>query len=160
MIVAILSFLMAGLLAIIVGLLLTEEEPPDGKVPHVTEKLHVNSTGRSISVFALPEEGAIVREPWPRALAAADLVGDYWWVSRVIVRLPGNRGRGLGSLVLTRLLQEIQGQPCKRVHVSPGGYHDDTEKQRAFYLKNGFKPTDAPDLLVWEPPEQQPEQQP
>lgn len=111
--------------------------------------IHVNNSGHSISVFALPEEGPREPEPWPRALASADFVGDHWWVSRVLVRLPGNRGKGLGSQVLGRLLQEIAKHPCTRVCVSPGGYDEDP-RQRAFYLKHGFVPADEPDLLVWE----------
>ena len=69
-------------------------------------KIAVNNNGYSISVFALPDEGPRdPGEPWPMALASADLVGDHWWVSRVIVRKVENRGQGLGSQVLGRLLQ-------------------------------------------------------
>ena len=113
--------------------------------------LWVNNVGQSISVFALPEEPRDSSEPWPRALAAADFLGDRWWISRVIVRARDNRGKGLGSEVLRRLLDEIAKQPCTTVCVSPGGYDGDTERQWAFYVKNGFKPGDEPDLLVWEP---------
>jgi len=115
-------------------------------------KIMVNNNGYSISVFALADDGepSDAAEPWPRALASADLVGDRWWVSRVIVRKVENRGQGIGSAVLSRLLLEVSGHPCTRVCVSPSGY-DQHPKQRAFYLKHGFKPTDEPDLLEWNP---------
>jgi L-amino acid N-acyltransferase YncA len=99
----------------------------------------------SISVTAALETGLV-------ATASADYIPAmrHWWVSRVLVRAPADRGKGHGSAVLAKLLEEIAKAPVKVVHVIPGGYSDDTERQRAFYERAGFKAWDEEEtIMVW-----------
>lgn len=89
--------------------------------------------------------------------ASADLMPDgveepntvaSWWVSRVIVRLDAMRGKGIGSVVLQRMLREIaENSAIKRVVVAPGGYGASPKKQARFYRKNGFEPVVGADGL-------------
>lgn len=72
-----------------------------------------------------------------RGTASADLIGDIWWINRVLVQPPEARRKGIGSLMLTELIQAVsrQGGALK---VCPGGYYQDKEDQFKFYEKNGF----------------------
>lgn len=92
------------------------------------------------------------------AVAQADgvfmgVVGD-WWISRVMVP-SAFRGEGLGSRMLGLLLGGIQevhreDKLFRGVVVTPGGYGVDPRRQRAFYLKIGFKPVIGDEgLLEW-----------
>lgn len=94
--------------------------------------------------------------PWPSAVASCERISEsIWWVSRVLVQPAEARGGGLGSEVLGLLLAAFrhQGEPGAKLLVCPGGYENDQERQRRFYLKNGFVP--APEFdstaLVWAP---------
>lgn len=103
----------------------------------------------SITLVALNQASASM---YPAAIAAADLVGDFWWVSRVLVGLPEFRGQGLGSLAVQRMLEKIASQSQLPIRVAPGGYTNETEKQFRFYEKNGFKRVEGePGLLEWRP---------
>lgn len=71
--------------------------------------------------------------------AEADLVGDKWNISRVLVKKEQDRGKGLGSNFLQKLLKEIYLRNSNAVViVAPGGYGVDIQKQISFYKKNGF----------------------
>jgi predicted GNAT family N-acyltransferase len=71
--------------------------------------------------------------------AEADLVDGKWWISRVLVKKEQDRGNGLGSKFLQKLLYEIYlRDPDATVIVCPGGYVSDMERQISFYKKNDF----------------------
>jgi GNAT superfamily N-acetyltransferase len=74
-----------------------------------------------------------------------------WYLNRAIIRDPKARGRGVGTTLLTRLLQEVAAQGCTRLIVEPGGYGADPQKQRRFYEKSGFRAFNTNGALVWEP---------
>lgn len=64
-------------------------------------------------------------------------VDGVWWISRVIVEPSEARGRGVGSALLQRLIEEVKKYGgCLRV--TPGGYAQDSGRQFRFYEKNGF----------------------
>lgn len=74
---------------------------------------------------------------------------DVWWVSRVLV-YHKTRGKGLGSRLLQRLVEEVRGYGAKAVVVAPGGYGANHNKQIRFYEKNGFKEMDKDGLYRME----------
>lgn len=85
------------------------------------------------------------------SIASADEVTPgVWWVSRVLVH-EKFRGQGLGKELLTRLLALCALQGAELVRVSPGGYDNNTERQRGFYAACGFVPADDDGLMVWAP---------
>jgi GNAT superfamily N-acetyltransferase len=73
-----------------------------------------------------------------------------WWVARVLVSKPGNRGKGYGSQVLQAALKAVMARTDGRgrVIVAPGGYDNDNRKF-LFYLKNGFRCIDEEGLFEW-----------
>ena len=84
------------------------------------------------------------------AVAQANILGDRWWVSRVIVRNAEARGKGLGSIALQRMLAVIGRISALPVYVCPGGYENNLEQQFAFYLSHGFvSVADEPTMLIW-----------
>lgn len=72
-----------------------------------------------------------------------------WWVSRVLVNPPEKRGKGIGSMLLKRLVKEARKYGGKIV-VAPGGYDMNPEQQFNFYEKNGFKKVTYNDVTVLE----------
>lgn len=94
-----------------------------------------------------------------RAVASADYMAheEWWWIGRVLVQRDKERGKGIGSLILQRLLKTATTaltsdslNPVPHVVVAPGGYSDDLEGQMRFYRRNGFEPDPRePDLLHW-----------
>lgn len=93
---------------------------------------------------------ASVVHGYKRSTAEADEIGPgRWYLPRVFVQ-EEHRGQGLGSKLLQALLHACAEQGAKIVEVAPGGYNVDPVRQRNFYLKNGFKETKAPDLLIYE----------
>jgi GNAT superfamily N-acetyltransferase len=95
----------------------------------------------------------LVDETGVRAGAVADLniLGNHleWWVARVLVSDPVDRGKGLGSLVLQAALKAIMVSTngMARVVVVPGGYDNNHERQRKFYEKNGFRSVNEEGLM-------------
>lgn len=82
------------------------------------------------------------------SVASADRIDDVWWISRVLVQ-PNQRGRGVGTKLLKALIEECRKQGGREMQVSPGGYNSDPIRQRAFYVRAGFKPSpDSESLLV------------
>lgn len=81
------------------------------------------------------------------SVASADNLGDAWHVSRVMVR-ERHRGKGFGSSMLRRMIDEIGKFGPATIIVFPGGYDSDPDAQRRFYTKNGFTDGDKPGMLV------------
>lgn len=93
-----------------------------------------------------------------RAVASIDNIrGNEWWVARVLVGRPHagvtqSRGKGMGSLLLTRAIQEVlKHDRTARIIVEPGGsYGSKEEDQIRFYKKNGFVDVPGmPGVLVY-----------
>jgi len=76
------------------------------------------------------------------AVAEIDALGSpfKWWVARVLVSKPEDRGKGYGSQVLQAALKAIMEKTggVGRVIVAPGGYDND-DRKFTFYVKNGFR---------------------
>lgn len=78
----------------------------------------------------------------------------HWYTNRVLVTRKEERGKGLGSYLLTLLKATLQQQEgFVALMVEPGGYGTDPKKQINFYRKNGFirKPKLGLNVYVWEP---------
>ena len=73
-----------------------------------------------------------------------------WWVPRVLVSKPKNRGKGYGSQVLQAALKAVMEKTggMGRVIVTPGGYDNDKRKF-SFYVKNGFRYVEEEGLFEW-----------
>lgn len=89
------------------------------------------------------------------SVASADLVTmpgfskPVWYISRVKVH-DLHQGRGIGSKLLKSLIEEIKAKNSSDfVIVTPGGYDGNTEKQFAFYKKNGFVDGPEDGLLIY-----------
>ena len=78
----------------------------------------------------------------------SNLKGE-WYVNRV--KVPnGQEGKGIGSIILQKAINEIKKHNPKSIYVTPGGYHADEEKQFNFYKKNGFIEMEGiPELLYY-----------
>lgn len=77
--------------------------------------------------------------------------GKCWYVNRVNVPHSFGRSQGAGSLILQAALKAAWEQSPQLVIVTPGGYGEDPEAQKRFYLKNGFQRTSEEGLLTWKP---------
>jgi GNAT superfamily N-acetyltransferase len=75
-----------------------------------------------------------------RATAEASLVGEKWWVNRVVVDPPTERGKGLGGRLLEALKGAVRGAGGRTIFVSPGGYNGNVRAQKRFYRGHGFEP--------------------
>lgn len=107
----------------------------------------INDSSASVMIVPLYSASASV---FPTAVAEASNLYEYWWIARVLVSKSEERGKGLGSLALQRLLQLIVKQSSLPIRVAPGGYNEDPAKQIQFYEKNGFdQVADKPGLLEW-----------
>jgi N-acetylglutamate synthase-like GNAT family acetyltransferase len=78
------------------------------------------------------------------ATAGMDLIGDMWWLARLVVQKP-YRGKGLGREMAMKLKENADGFP---IQVMPGGYDLTKEEQFAFYEKCGFVKTDENTLVL------------
>jgi predicted GNAT family N-acyltransferase len=89
------------------------------------------------------------------AVAEMNTLGNplTWWVARVLVRKPENRGKGYGSRVLQAALKAVMEKTggMGRVTVAPGGYDND-DRKFSFYVKNGFKRVTDDGLYEWRQP--------
>lgn len=78
-----------------------------------------------------------------------------WWLARANINKPEHRGQGIGSRMMSMIKHELLRQPSfQEVIVTPGGYAEDEEKQKRFYVKNGFvEITEGPDkgAFLWAP---------
>lgn len=84
------------------------------------------------------------------AIASADRLSQrQWLVSRVFVP-EFYRSKGVGSLLLTKLKEELaKVHQFRRVMVSPGGYGSDPERLHRFYTRNGFNKQGEENIYVW-----------
>jgi predicted GNAT family acetyltransferase len=111
------------------------------------KNIFVNSKSDSVSISYRSSNNTRM------SVASIDRIeGNDWWVSRVLVGDRELRGQGVGSILLTKAIQEVlKHDPQARITVEPGGYEGQTEKQFNFYKKNGF--VDVPehtDLLIYQ----------
>jgi predicted GNAT family N-acyltransferase len=86
-----------------------------------------------------------------KAIASADFIGPHWWIGRVLVDPENRRGEGVGSKMLTALIQAVVEQGGTEIHVTPGGYSADSVRQTRFYERHGFVREGEEGLLVWRP---------
>ena len=63
--------------------------------------------------------------------------GKFWYVNRVLVDAD-YRGKGVGSKMLQAAIKAVKEQGGNEIVVEPGGYDADPERQKNFYLRNGF----------------------
>jgi len=94
--------------------------------------LGVASNSQSISVYL---EG---KTSYDLSSASASFMGDHWYINRIIVNPKTERGKGIGSRLLQKLIEEVIIQKGNKIIVTPGGYDMNREKQFNFYFKNGF----------------------
>lgn len=94
--------------------------------------IFLNSTNESISASYKNEQFGL-------SVASADKIGEnQWYISRVMV-IEKHRGRGIGSLLLNKIITEIKTkESIGEIVVFPGGYDTNPEEQMNFYIKNGF----------------------
>lgn len=103
--------------------------------------MHVNSTRESVSAMIVTD-GRV-------SIASADNLFDgRWWISRVNVQ-GTTLGKGVGTALLKKLIEEVLSYGPANIIVAPGGYHEDTNRQFNFYKKNGFVETEEEGLLIY-----------
>ena len=109
------------------------------------DNVRVFCTDDNCSAMILDEIGSV-------AVAEMGTLGNpfTWWVARVLVRKPENRGKGYGSRVLQAALKAVMEKTggMGRVTVAPGGYDND-DRKFSFYVKNGFKQVTEDGLYEW-----------
>lgn len=88
---------------------------------------------------------SVYRRPAIAECSSWPLEEGVWWINRILVP-EADRGQGLGSRLLQRLLTELKSKGAKAVIVAPGGYGSDPEDQFNFYRKNGFRQVDKDGL--------------
>lgn len=97
------------------------------------EGMHVSYSGQSVTTM-------LVHSGYSASSASAtwlDVPTD-WFVNRV--KVPDNlQGRGYGSQVLQRLIEELRKRGVRVLRVEPGGYGSDPDRLEKFYKKNGFE---------------------
>lgn len=84
---------------------------------------------------------AFVRDPrylLSFGCAEASLMGDHWYLNRLVVK-PPHRGKGIGPVLLEKLLVEIEARGGLPIIVEPGGYGSDVKELWAFYRQFGFE---------------------
>lgn len=117
-------------------------------------KVLLREPANGIKLLASPGSISVIMvhdEQIRHSIASADEVRPgVWWVSRVLVQ-EGYRGKGIGKELVARLLALCAVQRAEEVQVSPGGYDNDTERQRGFYAACGFVPEGDDGLMVWRP---------
>ena len=108
----------------------------------MNEGFHTASCDGNVTIFW---QGPTV---FDRGTASADRTSEHvWWINRVLVQPEECRGKGIGTVLVQLLKENLKGQGT--LTVCPGGYSDDVERQKNFYLKCGF--VDNGDLLVCTP---------
>lgn len=105
------------------------------------------STAENVNVTA-------VRTGWPIATASAnphlpDRREGVWWISRVLVSKPENRGKGLGGKALEILCEQVGKHGGKSIIVTPGGYAQNEDQQRRFYEAHDFKQEGEGFSVLW-----------
>lgn len=95
-------------------------------------KISTAQTSNYCSAFCYKEDLSI------RATAEASLIGDEWWVNRVIILPESRRGKGLGGRLLEELKKAVAAEGGKVLLVAPGGYSNKYTAQVNFYERHGF----------------------
>lgn len=109
--------------------------------PEELSDLIINKTIQSVSVGIIIDGKLSVAN-------ADNLMDGNWWISRVNVN-DKIRGKGIGTTLLKRLINEVLTYGETNIIVAPGGYNADTDKQFHFYEKNGFIKTDEEGMLTY-----------
>lgn len=80
-----------------------------------------------------------LENPSTMATASCDNFEDCDWIVTRVWVPEIYRGQGVGSFLLNQLKLIVVTKPrFKSLLVSPGGYNADINRQRHFYMKNGF----------------------
>jgi hypothetical protein len=117
-------------------------------------------SGNAISVSirqTLFQNGKIVEKSVGVAEASyvpVNLGVGVWYVNRVLVTNPSERGSGVGSYMLTVLKASLQRvSNFQALVVDPGGYGADPTRQANFYKRNGFRQlaSRSDQSLIWKP---------
>lgn len=86
---------------------------------------------------------------WSAVIGVDLLDPGVWWIARCLVR-EEYRGHGLGSYMLRRVQEHLQGlDGFVKIVVEPGGYNADPARQRAFYERQGFREEEPDGALIW-----------
>lgn len=105
--------------------------------------LRVVSTPQCVSITMLVDG-----KMWPAGVAEASWIQDgEWFVNRVFIR-PEHRRKGIGKVLVTRMLEEATRQGCTKMILTPGGYDLTYEQQRDFYVACGFRVINDEDGLL------------
>jgi predicted GNAT family acetyltransferase len=81
-----------------------------------------------------------------KGVAEAEVVEhDYlpeetWYVNRVLIEPLIQRGKGLGTALMTALIDEVRRRKGKHILLEPYGYGSDPKRLRRFYGRLGFIP--------------------
>jgi hypothetical protein len=106
------------------------------------EAIHVSKTPTSVSA-SFVTDGKL-------SVASIDfLEGGRWWISRVNVQ-GAERGKGIGSQLLQKAIEEVLSFDPTEIIVAPGGYGEEPERQINFYKKNGFVKINNNGLMSFE----------
>jgi GNAT superfamily N-acetyltransferase len=65
-------------------------------------------------------------------------IDQIWYVNRVLVTMEGERGQGLGGMLLDRMISGVVDAHGKILMVEPGGYNADPKRQQRFYESHDF----------------------
>lgn len=87
---------------------------------------------------------------WPVSTASATNMNQdgKWYLNRIIVN-KAERGRGFGTALLNKVKEKLCTlEDFSELIVEPGGYDSDPERQRNFYVKNGFE-TSREGYMYW-----------
>lgn len=104
---------------------------------------HVVGTPRYVSITMLADG-----KMRPVGCAEASRVQDgEWFVNRVFIH-PEHRRKGIGKILVTKMLEEATRQGCTKMVLTPGGYGFPYEAQRDFYVSCGFRVINDDDGLL------------
>lgn len=102
----------------------------------------------SLLVASTPEAVTLCSTCRQVAAGASHMGDGHWYLNRVVVR-EGNRGKGLGTEAIKRLIDEVRKQGGTEIVVEPGGYGSDPNKLRIWYARFGFEPAGDPDTFTF-----------
>lgn len=112
-------------------------------MPIEFKRIYVSESGQSVVVTGIIDD-KLTYPPSSGEVCATELAPGEWYINRAIVGPKQQRGLGLGSQLMTRLLAVVSSKPgFVHVNVEPGGYGESPKKQKNFYTKNGFKPVEG-----------------
>lgn len=106
------------------------------------------TTDPELLVSSTPQSVSLVSTCRQVAAGASNMGNGSWYLNRVIVK-DHNRGRGLGSKALQRVIKEVRQQGGTEIIVEPGGYGSDPARLRVFYGRHGFEPVGDPETFTF-----------